>query len=191
MNNGIEHRLNLIVDRLVSAELLSNSGLGNEIGFYVFDYPPDFEPQVRDFLKTIENQLSKRKPDLKVAHVNLFKLLIEYLKERKLLERAFVLQKKDGDEGLLKALKAPLNEEKIAKYFVSITKPEENDLIILSGIGSSFPILRSHTLLNNLHHRMNDKPLVIFFPGQYDGQGLRLFGKLKESNYYRAFRLVS
>jgi hypothetical protein len=31
---------------------------------------------------------------------------------------------------------------------------------------------------------------VIFYPGKFDGQGLRLFGRLKQSNYYRAFRLV-
>jgi hypothetical protein len=80
---------------------------------------------------------------------------------------------------------------KIAKYFVEKAKPEEHDLILMSGVGNSWPVLRSHTLLNSLHPLMNDTPLVIFYPGKFDGQGLRLFGKLKESNYYRAFRLVS
>jgi len=37
---------------------------------------------------------------------------------------------------------------------------------------------------------MRDKPLVMFFPGRYDGQTLRLFGTLKDDNYYRAFKLV-
>ena len=30
---------------------------------------------------------------------------------------------------------------------------------------------------------------VVFYPGRYDGQSLRLFGKLKNNNYYRAFKL--
>ena len=30
----------------------------------------------------------------------------------------------------------------------------------------------------------------MFYPGRYDGQSLRLFGKLKNTNYYRAFKLV-
>jgi hypothetical protein len=48
---------------------------------------------------------------------------------------------------------------------------------------------------------MNQTPLVMFYPGRYDGMSLRLFGKMglvggassdrkKPANYYRAFRLV-
>jgi hypothetical protein len=191
MTVSFETRLNQVIDRLLSKELLANEGLGNEIGFYIFDYEPEKELQVREFIETIKDQLPKRKPDIRFMHINLFELLIDYLQERKLLERAFQLQKDKGEEELLKALKGPLHELKIAKYFVERAKPEEHDLILMSGVGNSWPILRSHTLLNSLHPLMNDTPLVIFYPGKFDGQGLRLFGKLKESNYYRAFRLVS
>lgn len=191
MTVSFEIRLNLVIDRLLSKELLSNEGLGNEIGFYIFDYEPEKELQVREFIDTIKDQLPKRKPDIRFMHINLFELLIGYLQERNLLDRAFQLQKDKGDEELLKALKGPLHEMKIAKYFVEKAKPEEHDLILMSGVGNSWPVLRSHTLLNSLHPLMNDTPLVIFYPGKFDGQGLRLFGKLKESNYYRAFRLVS
>jgi hypothetical protein len=37
---------------------------------------------------------------------------------------------------------------------------------------------------------MGHTPLVLFYPGIYDGQSLRLFGTLKDKPYYRAFRLV-
>jgi hypothetical protein len=191
MTVSFETRLNQVIDRLLSKELLGNEGLGNEIGFYIFDYEPEKELQVRAFIETIKDQLPKRKPDIRFMHINLFELLIGYLQERNLLDRAFQLQKDKGDEELLKALKGPLHEMKIAKYFVEKAKPEEHDLILMSGVGNSWPVLRSHTLLNSLHPLMNDTPLVIFYPGKFDGQGLRLFGKLKESNYYRAFRLVS
>jgi hypothetical protein len=191
MSASFEERLNQVIDRLVSKELLSNAGLGNEIGFYIFDYEPTREIQMREFMSTINDQLPKRKPNIRFKHINLFELLIEYLQERKLLDRAFQLQKDKGDSELLRALKGPLNEKKVAQYFVKVAEPEEQDLVLMSGIGSSWPILRSHTLLNSLHPLMNETPLVIFYPGEFDGQGLRLFGKMKESNYYRAFRLVS
>jgi hypothetical protein len=51
-------------------------------------------------------------------------------------------------------------------------------------------LLRAHALLNNLHTVMGQTPLVIFYPGRYDEQSLRLFGKLKNNHYYRAFRLA-
>jgi hypothetical protein len=38
---------------------------------------------------------------------------------------------------------------------------------------------------------MKDTPLLMFYPGRYDGTSLRLFNKLVEDNYYRAFQLVS
>jgi len=191
MTASFEERLNQIIDRLLSTELLSNAGLGNEIGFYIFDYQPEYELHMRAFLRTIEDQLGKRSPDLRFAHINLFQLIIDYLRDRKLLEKSYQLQKEKGDETLLKALKGPLDAKKVAEYFVQVVNPEEQDLILVSGIGTAWPLIRSHSLLNSLHPLVPDTPLVVFYPGIYDGQGLRLFGRLKQSNYYRAFRLVA
>ncbi len=191
MSDDFTERLNKVLDRLLSKELLGNEGLGNEIGFYIFDYPPEEELRLREYLETVQTQLTKRKPDLRFVHINLFKLLIDYLTDRKLLDRAYQLQQTKGDAELLKALKGPLQEIKIAEYFVQAAKPSENDLVLVSGVGSAWPMLRSHTLLNCLHAYMEDTPLVLFYPGKYSGQSLRLFGKLPESNYYRAFSLVT
>ena len=185
-----KNRLNKILDRLTSDELLSNSGLGNEIGFYIFDYPPEFELEVREHIQFLLKQLPKKKLDIRFQHINLFDLLLQYLQNRKLLDRVLDIQRKKGDDALLKALKGPLDAKKIAKEFVDFAHPEEQDLVLVSGVGSAYPILRSHNLLNNLHHLMGNTPLVMFYPGIFTGQGLRLFGKLKEINYYRAFQLV-
>ena len=38
----------------------------------------------------------------------------------------------------------------------------------MSGVGIVYPLLRTHTLLNNLHSRMGQTPLVLFYPGRYD-----------------------
>ena len=74
--------------------------------------------------------------------------------------------------------------------FGEVAQPASHDLVIVSGIGSVWPLLRSHALLNNLQAVMGRTPLLMFFPGRYDGQSLRLFGKIKSNNYYRAFKLV-
>jgi hypothetical protein len=182
-------RLDKIIDRLTSDKLLKNKGLGNEIGFYIFDYPPEFEIEMRDHLEFIKGQLPKKKPGLTFKHIHLFELVIAYLKQRKLLDRAIQLQLKKGDQELLKATKGMLRAEKIAKAFSEKAEPKKNDLILISGVGAVYPLLRSHHLLNNLHSLMGDKPLVMFYPGTYTGQGLRLFGKLDEVHYYRAFQL--
>ncbi len=187
---SFKSRLDKILRRLVSNELLSNVGLGNEIGFYIFDYPPEFEIEMREHIRFILRQLPKKKPGLKFMHINLFELIINYLKSRKLLDRALQIQKQKGDDELLKSLKGPLDPQKMAQAFVEEATPGRQDLILVSGVGNVYPLLRTHNLLNNLHALMEDTPLVMFYPGIYTGQGLRLFGKLKEVNYYRAFQLV-
>ena len=190
MKNDFAQRLNKILDRVTSDDFLHGKGLGNEIPFYAFDYPPERELEVRDHINFLVAQLPKHRPGLRFYHINLFDLIIRQLKSRGFYDKALDLQRKKGDEALLKALAAPLDATKLAKVFADEVKPEEQDLVLVSGVGSAYPLLRTHNLLNNLHHRMGSTPLVLFYPGLYDGQSLRLFGILPDKPYYRAFRLV-
>ena len=186
----LQERLNQIIPRLTSDELLNNQSLSGEIGFYIFDYPPENELEVRDYIQVVLKHISKKKPGIRVKHINLFELLIENLKEAKFFDKAISVQKDKGSQALLKALKGPLDSKKIAKVFTAKADPAKHDLILVSGVGSAWPMLRSHNLLNNLHPVMGSTPLVMFFPGVYTGAGMKLFGRMKESNYYRAFQLV-
>jgi hypothetical protein len=190
MTGDFNQRLDKILDRITSDDFLHGKGLGNEIPFYAFDYPPDRELEVRDHIAFLKAQLPKRRPGLRFAHVNLFDLIVRHLKERGFYDKALARQREKGDEALLKALTAPLDAGKLAVVFAEEVAPAERDLVLVSGVGSAYPLLRTHNLLNNLHHRMGSTPLVLFYPGVYDGQSLRLFGVLPDKPYYRAFRLV-
>ncbi|PWC75520.1 DUF1788 domain-containing protein [Azospirillum sp. TSH64] len=189
--SALTDRLNKVLDRLISDELLSGKGLGNEIGFYIFDYQPEDELAVREHIAFLLEQLPKKRPGIRVKHVNLFEMVLVHLEERNLLEKALEQAREKGDEFLLKALEKPLHGTKLAPVFEKACDIPNHDLFLVSGVGSVYPLLRTHTMLNNLHHVMQDKPLVMFFPGRYDGQSLRLFGKIKDDNYYRAFKLVA
>lgn len=187
MKENFYERLNQIKTRLASPELLSNSGLGNEIGFYIFDYPPDQELAVRSHLEKILPDIGR-----KIAVVNLFELVVNYFRKRKILDSAVEAQVKKGDAEILRVLRGALDEEKrIAPEFFAAARPQEHDLVIMTGVGNVYPLLRTHRLINCLHPLMQDTPLVVFYPGNYNGQTLSLFGELKDENYYRAFRLVA
>ena len=201
MTDALTRRLNQILPKLTSDDFLKARGIGNEIAFYIFDYAPQDELRIREHIRFLVDHLPKNRPGLRVTHVNLFDFLIQYLRERNLLEKSFLLQHENGDDTLLKALKGILHEEKIAQRFAGVAKPAEHDMVLVSGVGSAYPLLRSHTLLSNLHAIMGQTPLVMFYPGGYDTQTLRLFGKTgltggsaeerkKRTNYYRAFRLI-
>jgi len=100
------------------------------------------------------------------------------------------MQQSKGDESALSALRSVLKEDKLAKKIAEQFDIANLDLLILTGVGSVYPMLRTHTLLSALHPIMRNTPLLMFFPGKYDGTSLRLFNTLAEDHYYRAFRLI-
>ena len=191
MKLTLEERLNQIIPRITSREFLDSKGLGNEIGFWIFDYPPEREMDVRDFLDgTVQPALTKHVPQIRVGTVNLLALVSELLEERNLLEKAMEMQQSKGDESTLAALRSVLKEDKLAQKIAAQFDIANLDLLILTGVGSVYPMLRTHTLLSALHPIMGKTPLLMFFPGKYDGHSLRLFNTLAEDHYYRAFRLI-
>ncbi|MDO9049822.1 MAG: hypothetical protein Q7U66_19085 [Methylobacter sp.] len=44
---ALQSRLDLILERIENPRFLNNDGLGNEIGFWIFDYPAKQELVVR------------------------------------------------------------------------------------------------------------------------------------------------
>lgn len=191
MNDAFRSRLNTISDRLTSATFLSNEGLGNEIGFWVFDYPAEYEIEVRGFITGILlPRLEKQQPRARPAVVNLFDLIVDLLEDRKLYERVLSIQAQKGNEAALAALRPVLKEDKLAQRITSQIDLSQIDMLLLTGVGAAYPMLRSHTLLTALQPIMQNTPVVIFYPGRYDGFTLRLFNKLADDHYYRAFRLA-
>lgn len=191
MTLSLEERLNQILPRITSRDFLDSKGLGNEIGFWIFDYPPDREMDVRGFLSgTVVPTLGKQIPTIRCATVDLLALVTQLLEDRKLLHKAIAMQQAKGNEGTLSALRSVLKEDKLAQKIATQHDIQSLDLLVLTGVGAVYPLVRTHTLLSALHPIMGNTPLLMFFPGRYDGYSLRLFNILAEDHYYRAFRLV-
>ena len=191
MSSRFRDRLNCLLPKLSSAEFLANKGLGNEIGFWVFDYLPEQELEMRRFISEILLPgLARHQPAVRPVVVNLFELIIDLLEDRKLYERVLAIQTDKGNEAALAALRPVLQEDKLAQRIASKIDFDQTDMLLLTGVGAAYPMLRSHTLLAGLQSIMNHTPVVMFYPGRYDGFSLRLFNTLGDDHYYRAFRLA-
>jgi hypothetical protein len=191
MSATFEDRLNQILPRITSTDFLANKGLGNEIGFWIFDYPPERELDVRAFVgDVVLPALTKHSPPIRVHEVNLFELVIDLLKERGLLDKVMQMQADKGNDAIAAPLRSVLKEDKLAQRIAQIVDLDQLDLLVLTGVGAAYPMLRSNTLLSALHPVMHNTPLLMFYPGRYDGFSLSLFSKLADDHYYRAFRLV-
>ena len=192
MTTRFEERLNQILPRLISPDVLSNQGAGGEIGFWIFDYPPEEEMAMRAWLAdVIEPGLRKQVPAVRFQTVDLFQLVVDLLDERKLFDKACEMQANKGDAAVLASLRSVLKEDRLAARMTEKLDVTQLDLLIVKGVGAVYPLLRTHTLLSALHPHMRNTLLLMLYPGTYNGQSLSLFNTLSDDNYYRAFRLVS
>jgi hypothetical protein len=197
VNVALTKRLNQILPKLTDKAFLSSEGIGNEIACYIFDYPASEELQVREHIVFMMDRIESHHKNIQVLHLNLFDIVIDYLSKRKLFDKALKMQTSKGDAAVLKALRGPLAAEKIRDFIASNYKLQDHDLLLLSGVGSVWPMMRAHSLLNCLHTVMGQVPLVMFYPGSFDGTTLKLFGQIATRTskpgakpYYRAFILV-
>jgi hypothetical protein len=52
MTDALHERLNKVLPRVAADEFIAGRGLGNEVAFHIFDYPPERELEVRGFIPT-------------------------------------------------------------------------------------------------------------------------------------------
>ncbi len=190
-------RLNQIGPRISSPEFRAQRGIGNEIACYIFDYPPEDELEVRAHLPALLKQLRSGGADDSILHLDLFDVVLEYLEHRKLLTQAMKMQGAKPDADLLKALRGALSVERLRDHIQAKHDLASRDMVLMSGVGRVWPMVRMHSLLNALHVAMGTTPLLLFYPGCFDGTSLRLFGDVEQESttpnpkpYYRAFTLV-
>lgn len=183
----LEYRLAQIQSRIEEDRFLKNNGSGNEIGFWIFDYPAQYELQVREHLKFLIRNLQK---DHQFAPINVFEILVEMLTERGLFEKVCQQEVKVGTEMLKKQLSGPLNQKKIADYIAKKVDLSAQEFVILIGMGNAWPLVRGHELMSALQDVMGFTPLLMFYPGTYSGHNLSPLSDTGSQNYYRAFRLV-
>lgn len=188
----LEERLDFAEAKIRKPSFRQNKGLGNEVGYYIFDYAPEHEMKVRERVKYIEKKHSSGADGFTVVVFDLYDIMMGILEKKGYLEKCYELEQKKGLERISRAvgntLRITAADSLIIRYIRE--RIPENSVVFLVGIGKCYPILRSHTILNNLHQVVDHVPVVMFYPGKYDGQELVLFGEIKDDNYYRAFQLV-
>lgn len=191
----IDQRLDMMEDKIRQESFRTNTGLGNEVGYYVFDYEPQQELIVRSRVKKLQESDTQRKFGYRLVVYDLYELMLYLLEEEQSLEDLKDLEQEEGTEYVFQAISDILkfdDEDSLIINYITEHTPDDS-VVFLIGVGKCYPILRSHKILNNLHQVMDHCPVVLFFPGSYNGESLNIFGENpnnKVDNYYRAFRLV-
>lgn len=188
----LEERLDQAEAMIQTTSFRENKGLGNEVGYYIFDYPPEQELYIRNWVEYVKRKNENSGDDYRIIVFDLYDIVIDILIQKGYLEKCYQFEKTKGFERVSKSISNMLKITSSDGLIVNYIKDHitEKSVVFITGIGKCYPILRSHTVLNNLHQVVDQVPVVLFYPGKYDGQELVLFGEIKDDNYYRAFKLV-
>ena len=192
--SNIRSRLDKIKDIVESDSLYKQQSLGGELNFHIFDYDPADEMIVRNYVKDFIKNYSHTNSKIKPIVFDLFEMILELLESEDVLNDAIELEQQEGSDSLFNATSEILKADNFKELIKN--KMDNHNLVLITGVGKSYPLVRSHTILNNLHSLLDKVPVIMFYPGMYDQKELSLFNGskfdgLKDDNYYRAFRLVA
>lgn len=179
-------------DRMISVEALTRYGTANDLKFYIFDYNPKDEITVRKEVKKLLDRYSK------IVEFDLYEMIIKIIEEEGYMEDVLRLENEYDKRLLLSEIFQPLlsmeeEDNRLIDMFKDGAADTGEYIVLITGVGKSFPIIRSHTILNNLQSVFRRNPVVMMYPGRYEiknSMTLRLFERLDDDNYYRAFPLV-
>ena len=184
--SNILDELSKISNRISEETFLKNKGLSNEVGIHVFCYDPSDELVVTAYfeeLKKLENAL------FNLVECDLYNIFLSICEEKRIIKNISTTEERKGKE----FLKNQLQKIASAEAFVEKMKYEPHqygDILLITGVGKVYPFMRSHKILDNIQHIFSDIPVIMLYPGTFNGQDLELFGSFLDGHYYRAFNLL-
>lgn len=193
---SLEERLDQLEAAIRKPSFRQNKGKANEVNYWVFDYAPEKELDVRERISYLKSKNTKGTDGFELVVFDLYDIIMDHLESKNFISKCESFEVKKGiayvATTIQRTLKITDKDNLIVKYIVEHTP--ENAVVFLTGIGKCYPILQSPEVFNkvlyNMPQEFADVPMVLFYPGTYTEQELIVFNKLKEDNYYRAFRIV-
>ena len=152
----------------------------------MFCYDPEDELAVRAHFEKLRQASGAA---YRIIECDLYKIFLAICEEKRILKSIPRMEETKGPA----FLKEKLENVATPEAFVEKMKYEphqKGDILLISGIGKVYPFMRSHKILDNIQHIFSDIPVLMLYPGKFDGQDLDLFGRFLDGHYYRAFNLL-
>lgn len=191
MGLTITQRINELRLQLSSVNNLNKNKTAGDLKFYIFDYDPVDEIRVREEIIKAKNTNSE------IVLFDLYEMMIDIISENGYLETIKNLEQEYDKVLLLQEVFQPMlaleqTGNAILEKFAHSVSDDGNHIVVITGVGKSFPVIRSHIILNNLQSIYKKNPVVMVYPGRFSARKghLKLFDRLDDDNYYRAFPII-
>lgn len=80
------------------------TGRANEVNYWVFDYPPEKELEVRERVEYLKNKNDRGDDDFELVVFDLYDIIIDFLEKKNFMEKCYDFEKKRGIERIVKAV---------------------------------------------------------------------------------------
>lgn len=181
----IKERLDNLRVHIQEPEFLAGKGLSNEVNIRIFCYDAEDEMTVRRFIDQITTDQSL---GCNLVECNLYEIFLSLCDEIDITD-AIAEMEEDGKDFLLEQLHSAIGEGEFIEK-IQYSPHRTGDVLLLTGVGDAFPFMRVHSLLEALQPYFSDIPILVMYPGTFDGSYVRLFDKLTPNAYYRAFNEI-
>lgn len=184
--DNIKERLDRVRALVQDQDFLAGRGLSNEVNIRIFCYEPEEEMAVRHFIRQLSNDTTV---DCNLMIHNLYQTFLAICEDLDITDAIVDMEAADGSQFLLEQLHSAIGTNE----FVEKLQYEPHtlgDVLVLTGVGEVFPFMRIHILLEALQPHFSDVPILVFYPGAFDGRHVKLFNRLQSNDYYRAFSVI-
>ncbi len=182
----INTRLDELRKMVQTPEFLEGRGLSFEENIRIFSYNAKDELVVQHFIEQI---VSDQLMNCHLIERNLYTIFLSLCEEMDIIDAIPEMEEADGDKYTIEQLYSTIGTDEFVQK-IDYTPHQLGDVLVLTGIGDVFPFMRVHILLNALQPYFSNIPVLVMYPGEFDGHGLKLFNKLKPNDYYRAFNII-
>lgn len=186
--SNLKERLDKLRELIQTSDFLEGKGLSNEVNIRIFCYDPAEEMTVQHF---IDQVTTDQKINCHLIECNLFRIFIEICNDLDIIDSIPEMEESDGSEFVLEQLHSAVGEDEFIEKMQSlIGKVRIGDVILLTGVGDVFPFMRVHKMLEAMQPYFSEIPILVMYPGTFDGSSVKLFDKLTPNPYYRAFSVL-
>lgn len=186
-----------IVNLLNQESFLQKNLSTNDLPYYICPYDIKEYLYVCGAVDSIERRLNTLGKT--VLCIDLYDVIIDILQSNGYFEQVLDMEPTFSKDDFAESMKGIFDmETEIIPYLKNKIDNSQFDILFIKGLGKVYPLIRAHSLLNNLPSAIVNRTTIIFFPGEYvqavdGGSNLCIFNTrdTNSDRYYRAFNLIN
>ena len=183
---NLMERLDNLRTLIQTPEFQEGKGLSNEVNIRIFCYDPRDEMTVRHFTDKL---MADKSLSCNLIEYNLYQVFLSICDDKHISDKIEGLEEKKGSQFVMKQFENMINNTAFAAK-MRYEPHQSGDVILITGVGEAYPFIRVHSLLEAMQPYFSDVPILVMYPGSYDGRYVKLFNKLEPDPYYRAFNVI-